>query len=56
MIILITSNDGNTASLKKTEFDDLDIWDVWMELIRPCLAGYGFEHELIDELVGTEDE
>ena len=34
--------------------DDLDINDVWQDLIRPVLLAFGYQEETVDSLVKEE--
>lgn len=39
-----------------SKYDDLDIWEVWKDLIVPMLIAFGYLPETVGKLVRGEDE
>lgn len=48
-----TNNKKHSATIE-TESDDLDIWEVWEELIRPLLLAFEYQPDSVDGLVNKE--
>ena len=46
---IILKTKENTVCIE-TESDDLDIFDVWQELIKPALLGMGYQPGSIEDL------
>ena len=54
-----TKKEGEFVSpcvIIETIHDDLSIWDIWDQLIRPALIGYGFQPDTVDQLVNKLDQ
>lgn len=50
-----TTKDAHSHSAEiETTADDLDIHEVWDELIRPLLIAYGYSQKGVDSLVAEE--
>lgn len=52
MKIRLEATDHNAEI--EVSHDDLDIHDVWDELIRPALIAFGFAVKTVDSLVNEE--
>lgn len=57
-IILESTNSEPKYSVKATielQNDDLHIWEVIDDLVRPILIAYGFAEECVDKALSGED-